>query len=164
MKLAHGLRHWYLPIVVLLVLSSVAMGSALVFAQSGSATSSALPSNDTPSIGDQIVVTISIDVSAVVPPDDALGSFTGSLDWNPDVLAYQSDSGILAGFTGVVNTEDVLTGHIVFNGANASGATGDVIVFRITFDAVCSGARFREQPSVAETGLLTVRMYDCRCP
>ena len=116
MKLAHGLRHWYLPIVVLLVLSSVAMGSALVFAQTGSVTSSATPSNATPSIGEQIEVEISIDVSGVDEPDHRLGSFTGSLDWNPDVLAYNSDSDILAGFTGVVNDSDVSSGHIVFNG------------------------------------------------
>jgi hypothetical protein len=136
MKLAHGLRHRYLPIVVLLVLGGVTIGSALVFAQS-SATSSAVPSDANPSIGEQIEVAISIDVSNVDPPDDNLGSFTGSLDWNPAVLAYDGDSGILAGFTGVVN---VSSGRIVFNGAKPSGATGNVTVLRITFDVVGSGS------------------------
>jgi hypothetical protein len=140
MKLAHGLRHRYLPVVVILVLSSVAMGRAPVFAQTGSATSSAIPSDATPSIGDQIEVEISIDASAVNPPDHRLGSFTGSLDWNPAVLAYNSDSGIMAGFTGVVNVSNVSSGHVVFNGAQPSGATGNVTVLRITFDVVGAGS------------------------
>jgi uncharacterized repeat protein (TIGR02543 family) len=107
---------------------------------SGSATSSAIPSNATPSIGQQIVVTISIDVSGVNLPDNALGSFTGSLDWNPSVLTYNSNSGLLAGFTGAVNVSQVSSGHIVFNGANASGATGNVTILRITFDVVGTGS------------------------
>ena len=73
-------------------------------------------------------MTINIDMSGVNSPDNNLGSFTGTLDWNPAVLAYNSDSGIPAGFTGVVNTSNVASGHITFNGANASGATGDITV------------------------------------
>jgi len=136
--LVNGLRNRLLPIVVLLVLSFVMIGNAPVFAVGGSATSSAIPSDDTPSIGEQIVVDISIDVSAVDPPDNSLGSYTGSLDWNPIVLDYNSYSGIPAGFTSVVNVADVSSGHIAFNGANTSGATGNVTVLEITFDVVGS--------------------------
>jgi hypothetical protein len=139
MKIVHVLRHWHLLIVVLLLLSSLWIGGAPVFAQSGSATSSATPSDATPSVGEQIDVTINIDVSGVASPDNSLGSFTASLDWDPAVLAYVSDSGILAGFTGVVNTSSVSSGHIVFNGVKPSGATGDVTVLSITFDVVASG-------------------------
>jgi hypothetical protein len=38
-----------------------------------------------------------------------------------------------------VNTADVGTGQIFFNGANATGATGDVAVFELTFHAVGAG-------------------------
>ena len=114
-------------------------GKAQIPALSGSAISSATPSNATPSIGQQIDVEINIDISGVNPPDNTLGSFSASLDWDTTVLAYHSNSGILAGFTGVVNTANVTSGHIVFNGANLSGATGNVLVLRITFDVVGTG-------------------------
>ena len=97
MKLLHDLRHCYGVIVVLLVLNGMMMGSVPVFAQSGSATSEAIPSDATLSIGEQIDVEISIDVSDVDEPDHRLGGFTGTLDWNLTVLAYDSDSGILDG-------------------------------------------------------------------
>ena len=140
-KLVNKWRSLYLLIAVILLLSSVMVGSTPVFAlSSGSATSSAIPSDATPSVGDQIIVDISIDVSDADPPDNSLGSYTGSLDWNPEVLDYQSDSGILAGFTGLVNTADVATGQITFNGANASGARGSITIISITFDVVGSGS------------------------
>jgi hypothetical protein len=116
------------------------IGSTPVFALSGSATSSAIPSNDTPSAGEQITVDISIDVSGVDPPNNSLGSFTGSLDWNPAALGYNTNSGLLTGFTGVVNTAGFATGHIIFNGANPTGATGNITVISITFDVVGSGS------------------------
>ncbi|MBC7251633.1 MAG: hypothetical protein H5T62_15310, partial [Anaerolineae bacterium] len=139
MTSAHNLRQRYLAMVVLLVLISAILGSVLAFAQSGSVVASATPSNATPDIGEQITVEINIDVSAVEEPDDRLGSFTASLDWDPAMLAYHSNSGILAGFTGVVNTANVASGRIVFNGANPSGATNNVTVLIITFDVVGAG-------------------------
>ena len=72
--------------------------------QSGSVVSAATPSNATPSIGQQIVVSINIDMSGVSAPNNALGSFTGSLAWNPAILTYSSNSGLQAGFTGAINT------------------------------------------------------------
>ena len=139
MKSIRSLRHWCSLVVALLVLGGAMTGGAPVFAASGTATSSATPSNATPGIGDSIVVTIAIDVSGVAAPDNALGSFTGTLDWDPAVLAYSSNSGIQAGFTGVVNTGSAGTGHIVFNGAKPSGATGNNTVLTITFDVVGAG-------------------------
>jgi pectate disaccharide-lyase len=139
MKSIHCLRHWYSLVVALLVLGGAMTGGTLVFAAGGTATSSATPSNATPGIGDSIVVTIAIDVSGVTAPDNALGSFTGTLGWNPAVLAYSSNSGIQAGFTGVVNATQAATGHIIFNGAKPSGATGNNTVLTITFDVVGAG-------------------------
>ena len=45
-------------------------------------------------------------------------------------------TGILAGFTGAVNPTP---GHIVFNGAKPTGATGNLAVLTITFDVVGAG-------------------------
>jgi uncharacterized repeat protein (TIGR01451 family)/uncharacterized repeat protein (TIGR02543 family) len=103
------------------------------------AVSSASPSNGAPTVGQQIVVSININMAGVASPNNALGSFTGSLNWNTAVLAYNSNSGILAGFTGAVNTANVGSGQIAFNGANPSGTTGNVVVFQITFDVVGPG-------------------------
>ncbi|MDH4136049.1 MAG: dockerin type I domain-containing protein, partial [Anaerolineae bacterium] len=106
---------------------------------SGNVASAATPSDTAPTAGEEVVVTINIDMSGVAAPNSALGSFTGSLAWDPAVLAYNSYSGPLAGFTGAVNTADVGIGQISFNGANATGATGDVEVFEFTFHAVGAG-------------------------
>ena len=82
--------------------------------------SAATPSDAAPEIGDTITVDINIDISGAL-----LGNYTGTLDWDPAILDYQSYAGAPpAGFTGVVNTGDSATGHIVFNGANATGVTG----------------------------------------
>lgn len=139
MKSLHGLHHWHRAIAVLLLLSGLAVGSSPVYAQTGSVTSSATPSNALPDVGGQIEVAITIDVTGVAAPDSALGSFTGSLDWNPAVLAYNSDSGILGGFTGIVNDAQVSSGHLIFNGAKATGATGAVNVLNVRFDVVGAG-------------------------
>jgi hypothetical protein len=90
-------------------------------------------------MGRQIEVAINVDLSKVKPPNDKLGSFTGSLKWDPAVLAYKSDTGILAGFMGVVNTAKALSGQIALNGVNTKGAAGQITVLRITFDVVGAG-------------------------
>ena len=91
-------------------------------------------------VSQQIVVTINIDMSGVSAPDNALGSYTGTLNWNTAVLAYSSYSGAPpTGFTGVVNTASTGSGLITFNGANSTGATGNTVVVQITFDVVAAG-------------------------
>jgi hypothetical protein len=134
-------RLWRLLLAVLLIALLSANGTQAQPLQqpSGVVASAATPSSAAPSIGEQIVVTINVDMSGVNAPDNKLGSFTGSLNWDTAVLAYNSNSGMLAGFTGVVNTGDVAAGHIVFNGANPGGAMGNIIVLTITFDAVAGG-------------------------
>jgi Fe-S cluster biogenesis protein NfuA len=104
-----------------------------------SVASAATPSSATATVGQHITATINIDMSGSSSPNDLLGSFTGSLDWDPAILTYSSNSGLLGGFTGAVNTANVASGHIAFNGANATGATGNVVVFQITLNAVGAG-------------------------
>lgn len=140
MRPLYGLRPWSTITAVILLLSAIAIGSAPAFAQSGIVTSSVIPSNTTPDIGEQITATISIDVSGVVAPDNALGSFTATLDWNPAVLEYDGNSGILAGFSGVINDTQVSSGHLVFNGAKATGSTDSFSVLEVTFNVVGSGS------------------------
>ena len=140
MRLSNALRHWYFTILILLMFGGMTIGNAPVFAATGNATSSAVPSNAGPKIGDQITVEISIDVSGVNPPDNALGSYSGSLNWKPDVLVYKSHSGgPPPGFTGVVNTGGAASGHIAFNGVNARGTKGKVTVLNVTFEVVGAG-------------------------
>jgi hypothetical protein len=105
----------------------------------GNVAAAVTPSDATPNIGGSIVATINIDMSDVTPAGTALGSFTGSLDWDPAVLQYVSNSGLLAGFTGAVNASQASSGHIVFNGAKATGATGNTVVLTLTFNAVGAG-------------------------
>jgi len=139
MRSVPGMLHRQLLVAVVLALVCALVSGAPAFAATGSVTSTATPSDAAPGVGQQIVVAISINVSGVDAPDNKLGSFTGALEWNPAVLAYNSHTGIGAGFTGVVNPANAATGRIVFNGANASGATGNVTVLSITFDVVGEG-------------------------
>ncbi len=140
MKSKQGLRILNFCVAILLVFGNIMIARTPVFALSGTATSTATPSNPTPDVGDQITVDINIDVSGVAGSDNALGSYTGTLNWDPAILAYQSFSGAPpAGFTGVVNTASTGTGQIGFNGANASGAPGNTIVLTVTFNVVGAG-------------------------
>lgn len=140
MRPLYGLRPRSAATAVILLLCAIAISSAPAFAQSGIVTSSVTPSNTTPDVGEQITATISIDVSGIVPPDNALGSFTATLDWNPAVLEYESNSGILAGFSGVINDTQVSSGHLVFNGAKATGSTDSFAVLEVTLNVVGSGS------------------------
>ena len=140
MKTLSSLRRWQWPIVALLMLFGVALASAPVFAQTGTVIATASPSDATPNVGQQIVVEIRIDMTGVNAPDNKLGSYTATLGWNPAVLSYVSNGGLPAGFTGVINTTNVATGHLAFNGANATGATGDVLVLTATFNTVAAGS------------------------
>jgi uncharacterized repeat protein (TIGR02543 family) len=101
-----------------------------------SVVASAIPSDETPEVGDSITVTINIDMSDMDAPNDLLGSFTSSLSWNPVVLAYDSDSGLLEGFTGAINPG---SGNIQFNGANPTGVGESFDIFIVTFNVIGSG-------------------------
>ena len=140
MKSAHNLLHWRYLLVVVLVLGSAMTGAAPVFAATGSVTSAATPSNTTPSVGGSITVAININMSGVSAPDNALGSFTRHVGLEHCGAHLQQQLGAPpAGFTGVVNTASAGSGHITFNGANTTGATGNLNVLSITFDVVAAG-------------------------
>ncbi len=109
------------------------------FVEVGAITSAATPSAGTVAAGGQVVVSVNIDMTGAVAPNDKLGSFTGSLAWDPAVLQYASHSDLLGGFTGAVNTGQTGSGSLSFNGANATGATGNTVVFQVTFNAIAAG-------------------------
>jgi len=107
-----------------------------IFAQSGSASAETVPSDSAATAGGNIDVDIIIDVSGVQAPDNLLGSFDGVLIWDATILNYQSNSGSLAGFTGVVNTDSIALGKLIFNGANATGVGGRITVLMVSFSVV----------------------------
>lgn len=67
-----------------------------------------------------------------------LGSFTGILTWDPTLLHYSENSGILSGFLGIVNEVNVGDGILTFNGILPSGADGIVDILTVNFDIVGS--------------------------
>lgn len=100
-----------------------------------SVVSSVLPPDTTINEGENLLVRIHFDMTGMNPPDHNLGSFTGNLTWNPAVLQYVSNSGILSGFTGFVNDLNAANGTIIFNGAKALGQAGTFVVLELTFTA-----------------------------
>ena len=89
-------------------------------------------SNSALSKGSTITVDINIDVSGTSPAR-RLGSFTGSLHWDLEILEFESHSGVKASFTGVVNDANANRGDLLFNGANAMGASGKSNVLTVAF-------------------------------
>ncbi len=100
--------------------------------------SSAIPTDAFLSNGKEITVAININMTGMPFPDNVLGSFTGSLEWNPAILQYLSNSGILQGFTGGVNTSNAVNGQIIFNGINPFGREGVFDILFIQFRVIGS--------------------------
>ncbi len=86
--------------------------------------------------GRQFTAKIHIDMRACPAPDNLLGSFSSSLSWNNSLLRFTNHSGILAGFTGVVNTANANAGMIEFNGSNPNGAGGEIEILEVMFEVV----------------------------
>ncbi len=140
MKTKSSLRIFnFLAVIILVLGNATAVTIPVAAAASGSASATVTPSNANPNVGTTITAAISINVSGVNSPDNKLGSFTGSLDWDPAILGYASNGGLLAGFTGAINTATTSSGHLAFNGANTSGATGNNIVLNVTFNVTGGG-------------------------
>ncbi len=95
--------------------------------------SSVSPSNSTPAPSETITADIVIDMTG---SSELLGSFTGSVEWDPTVLSYDSNSGMQGGFTGLVNTDNSATGSLGFNGINAGGGSGTLTVLTVTFNVI----------------------------
>ncbi len=98
--------------------------------------SDVLASVANPASGDTIRVQIHVDMSGQAAPEDKLGSFTSTIDWDPAVLAFVGHSGVLQGYTGVVNEANVSTGQLRFNGANINGVGGSFDIIELTFACI----------------------------
>lgn len=107
------------------------------YAQTGTVSSSVVVSEATPVVGSQITATIYVDMTGVSAPDNVLGSFTGSMTWDTDILTYVSNSGLSGVFSGgAVNPG---TGIITFSSASATGASGNISLLTVTFDVTGEG-------------------------
>ncbi|PHN01730.1 VWA domain-containing protein [Flavilitoribacter nigricans] len=80
-------------------------------------------------------VTVTVDLTGAVAPDDRLGSFTGVMTWNPTSVEYVGPADILSGFNGFINL-DAANGRLIFNGANSAGIDGIMDIFRAKFQAI----------------------------
>lgn len=125
-------------IVMVLVIGSQINGPSVANAAPALVTAAITPSTLSPSISQTITIMVNIDMSS--SGGQSLGSYTGSLAWNPAVLAYTGYTGAPpTGFTGMVNTASTVSGLITFNGASVSGATGNTIVLLVTFNVIGGG-------------------------
>lgn len=107
------------------------------YAQTGTVSSSVVVSEATPVVGSQITATIYVDMTGVSAPDNVLGSFTGSMPLDTDILTYVSNSGLSGVFSGgAVNPG---TGIITFSSASATGASGNISLLTVTFDVTGEG-------------------------
>ncbi len=100
-------------------------------------TASALPAGGELVSGQTIDIPVTIDLSNY-SKETALGSFTASLQWNPQVLEFLSWSGGSSkGFQNpVVNDQDASGGLLRFAHANPYGATGVVNVLNLKFKVI----------------------------
>ena len=78
-------------------------------------------------------VDIQIDMTSTF---ELLGSFTATLNWDPAIVDYTGNSGLPAGFTEVINEDDIATGLLTFSGVNASGVSGIIDMFTVNFDVI----------------------------
>lgn len=88
--------------------------------------------------GCPVTAEIKVDMSQALPPNHLLGSFSATLTWNPALFTYTGNSGILSGFSGVVNDLNAGNGTLIFNGTNAAGVGGMADLLRVNF--VAAGA------------------------
>ncbi len=93
--------------------------------------SALVPSDTMPAPGDTLAVAVNFDLTRLSPPENIMGSFTGFLHWDPSVLQYVGNSGLLQGFTGSVFNLDPVQGTLKFNGASNTpqGGQFDVLIF-----------------------------------
>jgi hypothetical protein len=84
----------------------------------------------------QFHVPLSINMSGIPAPNDRLGSFSGTLSWDPALLNYVSHTPLQSGFTGAVNSSNAGAGLLEFNGANPTGVAGDVAIIGVSFEVV----------------------------
>jgi len=122
-----------------------------------------VPTDATPGQNETFSVTVGVDMNDSPSPNDKLGSFTASLQWDTLAVSYVGNSGVASGFTGVVNDQNASSGELIFNGANINGATGAFSLITIDFVAVGSSGysslvdlEYSAMASTAFTNLLPV--------
>ncbi|MFQ5649746.1 MAG: FlgD immunoglobulin-like domain containing protein [bacterium] len=86
--------------------------------------------------GDNVTAAVTVDMSGVAEPNHLLGAFSAILEWDPTVLDYVDASDLLDGFVGIVRADSVSTGQLRFNGANATGASGELRLLELTFKVI----------------------------
>jgi hypothetical protein len=91
---------------------------------------SVIASDNCPAEADTITANV---LFALRGSNELLGSFTGSLQWDPAILEYVASSGVLGGFIGNVNPADIANGTLAFNGINPSGAGDSLAILMVTF-------------------------------
>lgn len=98
-------------------------------------TAIARPQTANPAVATELEVAIHIDLTGAEQAE-RLGSFSGSLSWDPSVLGYKFGSGLLRDFSGVVNTDQADAGRIIFSAANPNGVADSVLVMVLTFQTI----------------------------
>jgi len=88
-------------------------------------------------VGDTVMVDVAVDMR--FSGGELLGSYNATLDWDPAVLSFID---VLPGAFPApeVNAATCPTGNLCFAQANANGTSGYVIVARVRFEALASGA------------------------
>ncbi|NIR93670.1 MAG: hypothetical protein GWO08_08345, partial [Gammaproteobacteria bacterium] len=96
---------------------------------------SAIPSTDQVVVGKSVEIPVTIDVSSL---SEKLGSFTATLEWDPEILQYEDyTGGTTLGFESpVVNDMHVKKGKLVFAHAYPYGAEGEVNILNVTMKVV----------------------------
>ena len=91
------------------------------------------PDTSQVSAGGSFTVEIALEMLAT---EKTLGSFSGSLSWNPNLVAFRGHSGIELPFEGKVNVAQNLEGLISFNGLNPVGSSGRSPILKIAFESL----------------------------
>ncbi|MCK6619796.1 MAG: choice-of-anchor D domain-containing protein, partial [Calditrichia bacterium] len=81
-------------------------------------------------------IEIKVDMAGAAPPNHLLGSFTATLSWNPAFLNYTGNSGLLSGFSGMIDDANANNGIITFTGDNSGGVGGLVDLLNVDFEAI----------------------------
>lgn len=92
-----------------------------------------IPSDATPFPSDDITATIHMDMAPIA---NQLGSFSGSLNWDPAVLGYTSNNGLLQGFSGNIDVSNTANGEIIFSGSKSGGVGSAFDLLEINFSVV----------------------------
>src|SRR5574341_138176 len=96
-----------------------------------------VPSNATPSPNETIAVAINVDVSGLQMPDNRLGAYQATLEWEPAVIQYLGITPAPAPWNAPnVNATNVTTGRLIWNDFQAGGSTGKINILNVNFRVI----------------------------